>query len=1054
MEQLSQALSATLSPDKAMREAAETHLIGLRKTAGQIVVLLQVISAADGVQRELRQAAAIMLKNAIRQHWEPRGDAAKAGDVGIFPADRAVLKENLLAVLVRETDNSVRNLVVEGINEVARCDLIKGEWPTLLPEVMGHLTSGDQLRTYNSLVALRGVVKIFEHKPFEQRAPLDQIVEVSFPQVLAILGQTAASNTIEAAQTNVLILKLLWNATQFALPKCYREDPALTDPWMEACLALLQKPLPEASEGLEPAGQPTDEEERMAWPWWKAKKRAMQLAARWFERFGRKGKVEDMYKPFQARFYAGVAPKLLECTLGTLALRSQGRWCSDRVVHLALQFVNTAAEQSETYKQLKPHLGFILEHAIFRTLCLTPAELELWNDDPHEFVRRGHDIEHEFLSPKTAALTLLDFLCGPRGKKPKKGGKSEGHGFLAEALTFLTGKLTAFQMASPAEKNYQEKEAVLYAVGALCDLLARTKMFKNNVEMMLVQHVLPEFTSPHGFLRHRALWCLKRYCDFDFKDNNNVVLFTRAALDCLRDPDLPVQVEAAGTIAKLLQAQAAAKEVVGTVLGQVLSEYFRLMSEIGSDEVVEGLAYIVEQYPEQMPALADQLSATLVKAWWSYAGEADDDDEMVMAAVGSLDTICTVMQACVKSPHVFPQIEQHVLPVIAKVLDKNGEGMDFLENVLELLAFLTFYSPTISPHVWECYPMLVGAFEEFAYDYVDYMHPVFDNYMRKGTDFFVSGTACPDGRTPVDMVRDMVRRVLQNDDSDGAYDCIKVANLALSCLQHCPGRVDGFVPEIIDICLLKLNGGSHPDGKGPAFPPAKPDKLKVTLVMVVANCLHYNPQLALAVLEARGATEPFLNLAFTLVAGEALESYSASKMFVLGFASLFRLPAASLPPTLQAKYSDLFHFVVRIAAEIHHDETEETPDHDEVEDEAEYEDDDSEEGFDDDEDVDDGSEEYLKFLESQSSKIDGWMNGLDDDDEDRAERESPIDHVNEFSFLAQIVQEAAAREAVFQQLQAHLSAEQRQLLQTLAAYATQKQEQMDKWAAAGDEEDE
>jgi hypothetical protein len=39
--------------------------------------------------------------------------------------------------------------------------------------------------------------------------------------------------------------------------------------WFKALGHLLQKPLPEAHEGLEPFGQPISVDERTAWPWWK-----------------------------------------------------------------------------------------------------------------------------------------------------------------------------------------------------------------------------------------------------------------------------------------------------------------------------------------------------------------------------------------------------------------------------------------------------------------------------------------------------------------------------------------------------------------------------------------------------------------------------------------------------------------------------------------------------------------------------------------------------------------------------------------------------------------
>jgi hypothetical protein len=73
-------------------------------------------------------------------------------------------------------------------------------------------------------------------------------------------------NTLEAALMMKMICKIFWAATQMTLGK-WAQDEAVILPWMEALNTLFVKPLPEASEGLEPAGQPEDVTDRLAWPW-------------------------------------------------------------------------------------------------------------------------------------------------------------------------------------------------------------------------------------------------------------------------------------------------------------------------------------------------------------------------------------------------------------------------------------------------------------------------------------------------------------------------------------------------------------------------------------------------------------------------------------------------------------------------------------------------------------------------------------------------------------------------------------------------------------------
>ncbi len=91
------------------------------------------------------------------------------------------------------------------------------------------------------------------------------------------------------------ILNIFWSSTQFYLPSGNTTNgtvsgtpsPVLADPgalalWFKVLKAVLTKPLPEASTGLKPTGQPTTKEERNAWPWWKVKKWAAQIMMRFF----------------------------------------------------------------------------------------------------------------------------------------------------------------------------------------------------------------------------------------------------------------------------------------------------------------------------------------------------------------------------------------------------------------------------------------------------------------------------------------------------------------------------------------------------------------------------------------------------------------------------------------------------------------------------------------------------------------------------------------------------------------------------------------------------
>ena len=93
--------------------------------------------------------------------------------------------------------------------------------------------------------------------------------------------------------------------------------------------------------------------------------------------------------------------------MNTLVSKAKGEYLSEEVHRQCLQYMCNAIELSPTYKLMKPHLEIILSNMIFPCLCLSESDIELFTDDPTEFVIKINDIQEEWLDPRTAAITLL-----------------------------------------------------------------------------------------------------------------------------------------------------------------------------------------------------------------------------------------------------------------------------------------------------------------------------------------------------------------------------------------------------------------------------------------------------------------------------------------------------------------------------------------------------------------------------------------------------------------------------------------------------------------------
>ena len=62
------------------------------------------------------------------------------------------------------------------------------------------------------------------------------------------------------------------------------------------------------------------------------------------------------------------------------------------------------------------------------------------------------------------------------------------------------------------------KEALLYAVGGLSEIVRLYKDMAGSIEPMLKAYVLPDLASPHPLLQSRACWVYGEFSDYNLQD--------------------------------------------------------------------------------------------------------------------------------------------------------------------------------------------------------------------------------------------------------------------------------------------------------------------------------------------------------------------------------------------------------------------------------------------------------------------------------------------------------------------------------------------------------
>lgn len=137
----------TFSNDDAARKAAEDAVANLHTVRGAVLLLIQ-IAVEQSVAREIRQAAAVSLKNLVHKYWEGVEDAQGNWSTLIPEDEKAVSRQNALEALLVTHDNSIRALLAETVAYIARFDFPE-RWPTLIDEICKNIQSGDASRIIN-----------------------------------------------------------------------------------------------------------------------------------------------------------------------------------------------------------------------------------------------------------------------------------------------------------------------------------------------------------------------------------------------------------------------------------------------------------------------------------------------------------------------------------------------------------------------------------------------------------------------------------------------------------------------------------------------------------------------------------------------------------------------------------------------------------------------------------------------------------------------------------------------------------------------------------------
>jgi hypothetical protein len=710
-------LQATFGEDNGLRKRAELELNKMKSMHGFCVCLIQII-CSQALPSEVRTSSALFLKNQTQARHAISSDSSKAHWTLLSQSERQAIKTQIWQAVLT-SDNTLRKIMTETVSNIAFHEF-PDKWPEMATILHQYIQSQKSEMMVPALECLVRVAKKFQFRfKMPNRRPVAALVKVFVPSLASLLNRLVSQNTLLAAKMMKDILKIYRNLTKSTNAVEIEVDQRFLTPWFQLVQQIIDKKLPEASEGIEPRGQPTDPEERKNWPWWKLKKWALRVCSHTFmsAMIAKTNATQKMNAPSKSGqllaqvFVVHIAPSLLNSVLGVLAKRTQHLYCPDKVLEEALRFLQPAMEAGNVYLKLKPHMPVIIFKVLFQLLCFSHHAWKTWKESPEDFVSDEFSMSDDYTDIQESAFHLLSDAVQIRPNLYEMTLKGVVDGWK---------KLTATPQS--VTRTFQEF-GLLKIFGALHRKNSDVSdpRIRNIVEQILVQCVQPQLRNAQApFMRRHACETVARHAAFQFSHAHHLQVSIQGILLNIRSTsnlELPVRVEAACSLQRFLD-QEVCQQVLQPILPDVLKALFTMMDITPIDEVVTTLESIILNFGEHLKPLCAQLTKKLVEVFFSYQTKSattnDDADSAALAAYACVECISTLFQKMEAHSAVYPTLENLVMPLLHKIFSVDGLQIEFLEQGLNIMSWIIICGPSVSPTMWALFPKVYHAFQFWA----------------------------------------------------------------------------------------------------------------------------------------------------------------------------------------------------------------------------------------------------------------------------------------------------------------------------------------------------
>jgi hypothetical protein len=290
----------------------------------------------DGsIEMPVRQAAAIYMKNQIITNWAEKATQPQSGQpliYSIHEQDRGLIREAIVDAIVMAPE-LIRVHLAVCVNHMVKHDF-PIRWTGIVDKVAVYLQTPDTSLWMGALVTLYQLVKNFEYKNNEDRTPLLEAMKLLAPLMYQSFVHLMPDSSEQSVLLQKQLLKIFYALVQYSLPLSLLSKEIFTQ-WMELFRQIIDRDVPNETNNI-------DADERPDLAWFKAKKWAMHILARVFERYGSPGNVHKEYREFADWYLKAFSLGIIQVMLKVLEQYGNKVYVTPRVLQQALNYINTS----------------------------------------------------------------------------------------------------------------------------------------------------------------------------------------------------------------------------------------------------------------------------------------------------------------------------------------------------------------------------------------------------------------------------------------------------------------------------------------------------------------------------------------------------------------------------------------------------------------------------------------------------------------------------------------------------------------------------------------